>query len=152
MNAKGPSRKARLESLLHREIATVVQQELRDPRLGFITVLRVEMTDDLHQVTAYWSVLGEGSDRRLAEQALEQARGYVQRAYAHALHTRVLPVLRFAYDDSEARRRGMADLIRHARATDSDAGKRPEPPSADTPSTTPPSASPPAATPPTAGA
>lgn len=48
----GPSRKARLESLLHREIATCIQRELKDPRIGFITVTRVEMTADLHQVKA----------------------------------------------------------------------------------------------------
>jgi ribosome-binding factor A len=127
-NNKGPGRKARLESLLHREIATTVQQELRDPRLGFITIVRVEMTADLQQVTAFWTMLGDPAARRLAAQALEQARGFVQRSYAPVVKTRLLPTLRFSYDDSEDRRRGMDDLIRQARATDSDRGERPEPP------------------------
>ncbi len=123
----GNSRKARLGSLLHREIATVVQQELRDPRLGFITIVRVEMSEDLHQVTAYWTQLGASEGRALAAKALERARGYIQRAYAPVVKTRVLPVLRFIYDDSEDKRRGMDALIRQARATDSDQGHRPEP-------------------------
>jgi ribosome-binding factor A len=123
----GPSRKKRLESLLHREIATVVQQELRDPRLGFITIMRVELSDDLHQVTAYWTMLDEKQGRRMAAQALEQARGYVQRSYAPVVKTRMLPTLTFAYDDSEERRQGMDELIRRARKTDSDLGERPEP-------------------------
>ena len=133
MPGNSPTRKARLESLLHREIATCVQQELRDPRLGFITIVRVEMTADLHQVTAYWTLLGEASQRRMAAKALEQARGFVQRAYAPVVKTRLLPSLTFAYDDAEDRRRGMDDLIRKARQTDSDAGKSPEPASAEKP-------------------
>ena len=127
MPAKSPNRKARLESLLHREIATCVQQELRDPRLGFITIVRVEVTADLHNVTAYWTTLGDETQRRLASKALEQARGFVQRSYAPVVKTRLLPTLSFHYDDAEDRRRGMDDLIRKARSTDSDQGARPEP-------------------------
>jgi ribosome-binding factor A len=132
-----PNRKARLESLLHREIATCVQQELRDPRLGFITIVRVEMTADLHNVTAYWTTLGDESQRRMATKALEQARGFVQRAYAPVVKTRLLPTLAFRYDDAELRRHGMDDLIRKARSTDSDRGERPEPPVAEQPPGTP---------------
>lgn len=123
----GPSRKARLESLLHREIATCVQQELKDPRIGFITITRVEMSADLHQVKAFYTVLGTPSERRQAGHALEQAQGYVQRRYAPVVKTRLLPILSFAYDEVETQRTEMDELIRKARATDSDGGTRPEP-------------------------
>lgn len=123
----GPSRKARLESLLHREIATCIQRELKDPRIGFITVTRVEMTADLHQVKAYYTVFGTPSERRQAGHALEQAKGFIQRQYAPVVKTRLLPILSFAYDEVETQRAGMDDLIRKARATDSDGGARPEP-------------------------
>jgi ribosome-binding factor A len=123
----GPSRKARLESLLHREIATCIQRELKDPRIGFITVTRVEMTADLHQVKAYYTVFGTPSERRQAGHALEQAKGFIQRQYAPVVKTRLLPILSFAYDEVETQRAGMDDLIRKARATDSDGGSRPEP-------------------------
>jgi ribosome-binding factor A len=122
------SRKARLESLLHREIATCIQHELRDPRLGFITITRVEMTDDLHTVKAYFTVFGKPAERRLATTALQQATGFVQRYYAPAIKTRLLPLLTFAYDDAEDKRSVMDDLIRQARATDSDGGAQPTPP------------------------
>lgn len=128
---KGPSRKARMESLLHREIATCVQQELRDPRLGFITVIRVEVSADLHQVKAFYTVLGDLAQRKLAAKALEQARGFVQNSYAGVVKTRMLPTLSFAYDDVEERRHSMDDLIRQARATDTDKGATPTPPSED---------------------
>jgi ribosome-binding factor A len=123
----GPSRKARLESLLHREIATCIQRELKDPRIGFITVTRVELTADLHQVKAYYTVLGSPSERRQAGHALDQAKGFIQRQYAPVVKTRLLPMLSFAYDEVETKRSGMDDLIRKARATDTDGGARPEP-------------------------
>jgi ribosome-binding factor A len=123
----GPSRKARLESLLHREIATCIQRELKDPRIGFITVTRVEMTADLHQVKAYYTVLGTPSERRQAGHALEQARGFIQRQYAPVVKTRLLPTLSFAYDEAENKRGNLDDLIRKARQSDSDGGARPEP-------------------------
>jgi ribosome-binding factor A len=129
MESKGPSRKARLASLLHREIATCLQRDLKDPRLGFLTVTRVELSDDLKKVTAFYTLLAPDSKRRLVAAALESARGYVQRAYAPVVKTRLLPILSFAYDDLEQRRQGMDALIKAARASDPDGGATPEPPS-----------------------
>jgi ribosome-binding factor A len=120
-----PSRKNRLESLLHQEIATTVQQELRDPRIGFLTITRVEMTDDLHEVTAYFTILGDEKQRRLAGKALDAAAPFVQRRYAPTIRTRLLPRLKFAYDDREEKRTSMEDLIRKARSSDPDAGATP---------------------------
>ncbi len=119
----GPTRQQRLESLLHREIATVVQRDLRDPRLGFLTITRVVMTSDLHDVTAYYTVLGDATQRRTAGRALADAVGFVQRAYAPVVRTRLLPRLKFEYDDKEGKRTEMEDLIRRARATDPDEGQ-----------------------------
>jgi ribosome-binding factor A len=123
----GPSRKARLESLLHREIATCIQRDLKDPRIGFITITRVELSGDLHQVKAFYTVFGTPSERRQAGHALEQAKGFIQRQYAPVVKTRLLPLLSFAYDEVETKRTGMDDLIRKARASDSDGGANPEP-------------------------
>jgi ribosome-binding factor A len=120
-------RKARLESLLHREIAVIVQQELKDPRLGFITIVRVELTDDLQQAKATYSVLGDEKQRRLADQALQSARGFVQKCYAPVIKSRHVPSLSFVYDDRVRNSSSMEELIRKARATDSDGGVRPEP-------------------------
>jgi ribosome-binding factor A len=119
----GPTRKQRLESLLYREIATTVRQELQDPRLHMVTITRVEMTADLHNVKAYFTVLGGAGQRNAAQRALDQACGFVQRAYAPAVRTRLLPRLSFAYDDREERRQEMDELIRRARSTDADRGE-----------------------------
>jgi ribosome-binding factor A len=122
------SRKLKLESLLQREIAVCVQQELKDPRLGFITIVRVELTEDLSIAKALWTCLGDMKQRRLAEQALQHARGFIQGRYADAVKTRRLPQLQWVYDDGEYRRHTMDDLIRKARLTDTDGGSQPTPP------------------------
>jgi ribosome-binding factor A len=126
--AKGPARKARLESLLRREIATTVQQVVDNPACGFLTVTRVVMTGDLQQVTAYWTCIGTPAQRARAAKVLDQQRGQIQTAYAGAVHTRLLPILHFKYDEGEEARGKMDVLIRQARTTDTDRGANPETP------------------------
>ncbi|MEK7415618.1 MAG: 30S ribosome-binding factor RbfA [Planctomycetota bacterium] len=126
----GSSRQLRLASHLHREIATLVSQ-LDDPRLGMVTITRTEMTGDLQTVTAFWTCLGGLRERKLAMHALESSRPHVRRGFAKAVRTRLLPELKFAYDDQEAKRSNMSSIIDRARRTDSDQGTKPEPPAAD---------------------
>jgi ribosome-binding factor A len=121
-----PTRQQRLASLLHREIATAVRG-LDDPRIGLVTITRVEMTGDLQLVTAYWTVLGGMRERKLAEHALTSARGFIRTGYAPAVRTRLVPDLRFVYDDSEEKRSRMQGVIERARRTDADHGANPEP-------------------------
>lgn len=118
----GSRRKERLASLLRREIAAILNQELRDPRLGFITVTRVTLTADLSEVTAHYTLL-DPSRRKLAASALKSATPYIQRGYAKTVRTRRLPLLRWRYDEGEERRHEMDVLIRQARASDPDGGE-----------------------------
>ncbi len=129
------NRQARLGSLLHQEIALAVQQELDDPRCGLITISRVELTGDLHHVTAYYTVYGDGAAQVRAAKALERIRTLVQARYAKVVRTRLLPILSFRPDVAEVRRVDMDDLIHRARATDTDRGARPEPASPQPPPT-----------------
>lgn len=122
----GPTRQDRLASHLHREIATAVSQ-LDDPRMGMVTITRVEMTGDLQLATAWWTVLGGPKERKLAERALESSRAHIRSVYAPSVRTRLIPDLRFRYDDQELRRSQMQEMISRARRTDSDRGERPEP-------------------------
>jgi ribosome-binding factor A len=121
-----PTRQQRLASLLHREIATAVRG-LDDPRMGLVTITRVELTGDLQLVTAYWTVLGGMRERKLAEHALESARPHLRRTYAPAVRTRLVPDLRLLFDDREQKRDRMDEIISRARRTDPDGGTIPEP-------------------------
>ena len=81
------------------------------------------MTADLHTVKAFYTVLGTDTQRRLVAQALDNARGFIQRYYGPSIKTRLLPTLSFGYDDAEGKRTVMDTLIHQARASDPDGGK-----------------------------
>jgi ribosome-binding factor A len=95
-----PRRIARLKQFVLEVAATTIQRELRDPRIGFVTVTRVDLAPDLTQATVWWSALGTDAQRRTSERALEDARPVVQSAVAHALATRTTPRLAFRFDDT----------------------------------------------------
>ena len=125
-----PTRQQRLASLLHREIASAVRG-LDDPRIGMVTITRVELTGDLQLVTAFWTVLGGERERKLAAHALTSARGFIRTSYAPTVRTRLIPDLQFSFDDREEKRQRMNEIIGRARRTDADHGEKPEPPAPD---------------------
>ena len=111
-------RKTKLESFLKREIATTVAQELRDPRLGIVTIARVELTPDFSRCTAYFTILDTGAKLARTQDALDAAAPFVQRSYAPHLKLRRVPELSFVFDEQEKQRQEMYDLISKARSTD----------------------------------
>ena len=90
----------RLTQIVHRRASEVVLFELKDPRLGFVTVTRVKLTNDLRHAIVYYSVVGTDADRSRTSHALEHARGHVQTQIAKVMRTRVTPLVRFEYDHS----------------------------------------------------
>jgi ribosome-binding factor A len=92
-------------------ISQVILRELNDPRLGLITILGVEPTEDLKEAKVYVSVFGSPGDRSKAEHALAQAKGFIQNEVGKNLETRNTPVLRFVFDDSQDKLKRIEALI-----------------------------------------
>lgn len=92
-------RLARLQEQIKEHLAMLLLRDLADPKLGFITVTRVELDAEFTQCKAYWSVLGKPTARAESAQALDRARGYCQREMGKALHTRSVPHLEFVFDE-----------------------------------------------------
>lgn len=109
---------ARIASRIQERAAYCLQFEIRDPRATFVTITRVELSNDLGIATIHYSVLGDEGDRSKAAHMLDHAVGYVQRQVARVLHMRRVPNLRFAYDDSIEHAAAMDRLIREARDRD----------------------------------
>jgi ribosome-binding factor A len=96
-------RMGRIDHELQRELAKLISTELKDPRLGFVTVTRVEVTNDLHSAKVYVSIIG---DRHVAKQsmiALEHAKGFLRGEVGHAVALRHTPELVFVEDRSTER-------------------------------------------------
>ncbi len=82
------------------EVAQILQQELKDPRIGFVTITRVKITADLQHATIYFSLLeGHGSPSG-TEAGLKSAQGYIRRLLGERLRLRVTPELGFRTDPS----------------------------------------------------
>lgn len=85
---------------LQRAISQVILTELKDPRIGFVTVTKVEPSPDLRRAQVSLSVMGDEKAERLTLAALRHAAGYIQTVVSDRLHMRCAPVLEFRVDQS----------------------------------------------------
>ena len=117
----GFQRTDRVADQIQRELSRVLQFELKDPRVGLVTVQDVTVARDLAFADVYFTLLGEGEDAGLeAEQVLSGAAGFLRTALAQTLNTRITPRLRFHYDKTPERASELSKLIDEARAEDRD--------------------------------
>ncbi len=91
---------ARLEARLHERAANALEFEISDPRAGFVTVTRVELSTDLSSGKVFYSVLGDQAEKNKVAGMLESAAGYLQRQIGRGLGLRRMPHLRWVYDES----------------------------------------------------
>jgi ribosome-binding factor A len=80
------------------EVSVLIQRELRDPRLGFVTLTRVEVSPDLKFARIFYSVLGSEETRKETYKALKSASGFLRRELSRILRMRYVPELHFEYD------------------------------------------------------
>ena len=95
------SRSQRVSSQIQRELASILQSEVKDPRLGFVTISEVKVSRDLAIAKVYFTVLNadtRGIEDNLA--ILTHSMPYVRRELAKRLRLRNCPELRYVYDDS----------------------------------------------------
>lgn len=95
-----PIRIQRLQELIKQTISRVVQFDLADPRIGIVTITKVKLSSDLSSCVVGYSVLGSPSQRSQCKHALDDGRGYVQRAVAKAMQTRTTPHVQFVFDET----------------------------------------------------
>jgi ribosome-binding factor A len=99
-------------------ISHVILHQLKDPRVGLVTVLDVIPTEDLKEAKVYVSVFGSAGDRSKTEHALNGARAYIQSEVGKNLETRNTPILRFVFDDSAEKLSKIEGLIQQASQQD----------------------------------
>jgi ribosome-binding factor A len=91
-------RPERLAEEIREEVARMVATELKDPRLGFVTVIRVELAHDLGYAKVYVGVLGDEREREKSLTALRSAAGFVRRELGRRLRIHHTPEIDFRYD------------------------------------------------------
>lgn len=94
-------RPERVGDLIRQEIATLlIHGEIKDPRIGFVTISQVQMTPDLKEARVYFSQIGSDKDKEKSREGLMSASGYIRKHLAKALDLRSVPSISFYYDSS----------------------------------------------------
>src|SRR5688572_27939909 len=92
-------RTERLGEEVREEIAQMIAGELKDPRIGFVTVTRVQLATDLRNARVYVAILGTPEERKKTLAGLRAAAGFMRRSLGESLRLRYTPELSFQYDE-----------------------------------------------------
>jgi ribosome-binding factor A len=108
----GTHRLPRLAETIKAEVSRIIHEDMKDPRLGFVTVTGAQVDRDLHSARVYISILGESDEVEKTMQALSGAAGYVRSELGKVLTIRHVPEVVFRYDDSIEHGAHIAELLR----------------------------------------
>ncbi len=109
-------RQDRVKSQMIHEISEMIHREVRDPRLGFVTVTDAEIGRDLRNARVYVSVLGDETVRANSLRILNRAAGMLRGEFARRAHLRVAPELTFLYDEGIERGQHIFELLKSVEA------------------------------------
>ena len=108
------ARGARIADQIQRELAEVIRLEVRDPRIGMVTLTGVELSRDQSHAKVFFTTLGPESAAEDAAEGLQRAAGFLRSELAHRLTTRKVPELHFHFDESVERGVRLSRLIDEA--------------------------------------
>ena len=92
------TRQERIKELLKREISDILWRELRDPRLGFVTIIDAEVTKDLQYATIFVSVMGDDEQKAESLKVLQNASRYIRGEFGRRVSMKVVPEISFKFD------------------------------------------------------
>lgn len=108
---KNSSRIGRISDQIQRDLAGLIRTELKDPRVGFVTLTDVEVSQDYRHAKVFFTVLGDENVVEKAKEGLDSAAGFLRSGLAGGLRLRIVPELHFVYDVSVARGDHLSRLI-----------------------------------------
>lgn len=116
--AKPGSRTARLAEQIRRDLSEIVRLEMKDTRLGLVTLTDVELSQDHAHAKVFFTTIGGTAGARDGEALFEHAAGFLRSRLAQLLTTRTVPQLHFRYDESVERGMRLSGMIDAAVADD----------------------------------
>ena len=111
MSSSGGKRAHKLGQIIQKELGRMLQEELKDPRIGFVTITEVRPTPDLRHAKIFVSVYDEADVRGESVAALQSAAGFIKRELGQVLRTRFVPELEFVLDDGLDRAQRLEDVM-----------------------------------------
>lgn len=110
--AKEFSRTQRVAQQMQKELAVILQREIKDPRVGMVTVSDVEVSRDLSYARVFVTILTIGEQTEAQGiKVLNEASGYIRTLVGKAMRLRIVPELKFVYDESLVEGMRMSNLV-----------------------------------------
>jgi ribosome-binding factor A len=116
----------RLEAIIRRDISEIIQYDLKDPSVGFITVTDVKVSNDHSYATVYVTFMGRNYKKKEGMEALERARGFIRSQLAARLDIRRTPELIFKIDEAEENGRRIDEILEQIHAQEKEKQKETE--------------------------
>jgi len=105
-------RRDRVGEQIHHEISDIIQQEIRDPRLGWVTVTRVEMSPDLCVAKVFVSIYGDDTKQSESIKVLDRAASFIRSELGRRVRLRLTPEVHFKLDRSLEHSQRIMDILR----------------------------------------
>lgn len=105
-------RRLRVQDLLREEISLIIQRELQDPGLCFITVVEVKMSEDLKAGKVYVSIYGDEEEQKHTLEALKRSKGYIKFLLGQRVKLRYMPEVTFLIDDTLERVQRIEEILK----------------------------------------
>ena len=112
----------RVGDQIRAELADIIHRKIKDPRVGFMTVTRVEVSDDLKHAKVFFSILGDEAMRKETLKGLKSAAHFIRGELGRRLKLRYTPEVVFLFDESIARGDRMLEILRGLDIKDEDEG------------------------------
>jgi ribosome-binding factor A len=113
---KKRQRSGRLSDFLTKELSVIIRNEIRDPRVGLITITDVVVSNDNSHAKIYFTSLVDESQRKSIEEVLNNAKGFLRTRISQSLNMRSSPALRFFYDEVSERSNRINELLAAAKS------------------------------------
>ena len=107
----GARRADRVADLVRAAVAELILRELKDPRIGMVTITAVDMSDDLKHAKVFFSVVGDDEVRKKSLAGLQSAAGFIRREVGRRLQLRYAPEIQFRLDAAPERAQRLAELL-----------------------------------------
>ena len=118
-------RKHRLAQVVKQEVSRVILQELRNPHLGFVTVVGADVAPDVKTAKVYVSIIGDDKTQERTLRELQAAKGFIQSQIAPRLGTRNTPVITFKLDKGVKQSLRVAQILKEALGEEGPASEAP---------------------------
>ena len=106
-------RSEKVADLIHKEVSEMLMKTVKDPRIGFVTITRVAVSEDCRSAKVYFSVAGTLEERERSTQGLSSAKGYVRKELGRRIRLRYTPEIIFKFDPSIEYAIHIGEVIRH---------------------------------------